>query len=100
MRLATVDGLTATPRRRGRRHTPSSTDYAGRLDSIGGDSHERLPRRSPALVAVVFLALGAAKILALPPMRARAAHARLLGRRLPAIGALEIAGAGGRRCSA
>lgn len=46
-------------------------------------------------VAVVFAALGAMKILALPPMRVRAAH---LGFSVPAyraIGTLEIAGAAG-----
>jgi hypothetical protein len=46
-------------------------------------------------VAVVFAALGAAKILALPPMRVRATH---LGFSVPAyraIGTLEIAGAAG-----
>jgi DoxX-like protein len=46
-------------------------------------------------VAVVFAALGVMKILALPPMRVRAAH---LGFSVPAyraIGTLEIAGAAG-----
>jgi hypothetical protein len=46
-------------------------------------------------IAVVFAALGVAKILALPSMRARAAH---LGFSVPAyraIGTLEMAGAAG-----
>jgi hypothetical protein len=51
-------------------------------------------------VAVVFAALGVMKILALPPMRVRAARVRAahLGFSVPAyraIGTLEIAGAAG-----
>ena len=48
-----------------------------------------------ALVAVTFLALGAAKILALAPMRAPAAHAGFSVAAYRAIGALEVAGAVG-----
>ena len=46
-------------------------------------------------VAVVFAALGAMKILALPPMRVRAAHLGFSVAAYRAIGALEIAGAAG-----
>jgi hypothetical protein len=54
-----------------------------------------LPLIVAAPVALVFAALGAAKLLALPPMRVRATH---LGFSVPAyraIGTLEIAGAAG-----
>jgi hypothetical protein len=46
-------------------------------------------------VAVVFAALGALKILALPPMRVRAAHLGFSVAGYRAIGALEIAGVAG-----
>ena len=46
-------------------------------------------------VAVVFAALGAAKVLALPPMRVRAAHLGFSVTAYRAIGALEIAGVAG-----
>jgi hypothetical protein len=46
-------------------------------------------------VAVVFAALGAAKILALPPMRVRATHLGFSVTIYRAIGILEIAGAAG-----
>ena len=50
----------------------------------------------PALAAMVgafFLALGAAKVAAVAPMRARAAHLGYATRSYQAIGVLEIAGA-------
>ena len=46
-----------------------------------------------ALVAVIFIALGAAKILAVPAMRARAAHAGFTVAAYRRIGVLEVAGA-------
>ena len=46
-------------------------------------------------VAVVFAALGALKILALRPMRVRAAHLGFSVAAYRAIGTLEIAGAAG-----
>jgi len=46
-----------------------------------------------ALVAVIFIPLGAAKILAVPPMRARAAHAGFSVAAYRRIGVLEVAGA-------
>ena len=46
-------------------------------------------------VAVVFAALGAMKILALPPMRVRATHLGFSVTAYRAIGTLEIAGAAG-----
>jgi hypothetical protein len=48
-----------------------------------------------ALVAVIFTALGAAKIIAVPPMRARAAHAGFSVAAYRRIGVLEVAGAAG-----
>jgi DoxX-like family len=48
-----------------------------------------------ALIAVIFTALGAAKILAVPPMQARAAHAGLSVAAYRRIGLLEVAGAAG-----
>jgi hypothetical protein len=48
-----------------------------------------------AVVAAAFLALGSAKVLALAPMRARAAHLGYSTRSYQAIGALEVAGAVG-----
>ena len=45
------------------------------------------------LVAAAFLALGAAKVAAVGPMRARAAHLGYLVRSYQAIGVLELAGA-------
>ena len=48
-----------------------------------------------APVAVVFAALGAAKILALAPMRVRATHLGFSVTAYRAIGTLEIAGAAG-----
>jgi uncharacterized membrane protein len=48
-----------------------------------------------APVAVVFAALGAAKVLALPPMRVRASHLGFSVTAYRAIGTLEIAGAAG-----
>jgi DoxX-like protein len=48
-----------------------------------------------APVAAVFLALGGAKLAAIAPMRARAAHLGYSTRAYQAIGALEIAGAVG-----
>jgi DoxX-like family len=44
-------------------------------------------------IAAVFLALGSAKVLALAPMRARAAHLGLSTGSYRVIGTLEIAGA-------
>ena len=46
-----------------------------------------------ALVAVVFIAAGAAKILAVPPMQAAAAHAGCTVAAYRRIGVLEVAGA-------
>jgi hypothetical protein len=46
-----------------------------------------------AIVAVVFLALGAGKVSAVAPMRARAAHLGYSTATYRVIGALEIAGA-------
>ena len=46
-------------------------------------------------IAVVFLALGSAKVLAVAPMRARAAHLGLSAGSYRVIGTLEIAGAAG-----
>jgi hypothetical protein len=46
-----------------------------------------------ALVAVVFTAAGAAKILAVPPMQAAAAHAGFTVDAYRRIGVLEVAGA-------
>lgn len=48
-----------------------------------------------ALVAVVFTMLGAAKILAVPQMQARAAHAGFSVAAYRRIGVLEVAGAAG-----
>ena len=48
-----------------------------------------------ALVAVIFTALGAAKILAVPPMQARAAHVGFSVAAYRRIGVLEVAGAAG-----
>jgi hypothetical protein len=48
-----------------------------------------------ALVSVTFLALGAAKILALTPVRALAAHAGFSVQAYRGIGTLEVAGAVG-----
>jgi hypothetical protein len=48
-----------------------------------------------ALIAVVFVAAGAAKILAVPPMRAAAGHAGLSVTAYRRIGVLEVAGAAG-----
>ena len=47
------------------------------------------------LVAVIFLAAGAAKILALPSMRAAAGHAGFSVDAYRRIGVLEVAGAAG-----
>ena len=47
------------------------------------------------LVAVIFAALGAAKILAVPPMQAAAGHAGLSVDTYRRIGVLEVAGAAG-----
>jgi hypothetical protein len=47
------------------------------------------------LVAAVFLAFGSAKVLALAPMRARAAHVGFSTGSYRGIGTLEIAGAVG-----
>jgi hypothetical protein len=47
------------------------------------------------LVAAAFFALGSAKVLALAPLRARAAHLGFSTDAYRAIGALEIAGAAG-----
>ena len=46
-----------------------------------------------ALIAVTFTALGAAKILAVAPMQARAAHAGLSVAAYRRIGLLDVAGA-------
>jgi hypothetical protein len=46
-----------------------------------------------ALVAIIFTAAGAAKILAVPPMRAAAAHAGFTVAAYRRIGVLEVAGA-------
>jgi hypothetical protein len=46
-------------------------------------------------IAAVFLAFGSAKVLALAPMRARAAHLGFSTNSYRAIGTLEIAGAAG-----
>ena len=46
-------------------------------------------------VAAVFLVLGSAKVLALAPMRARAAHVGFSTSSYRVIGGLEIAGAAG-----
>ena len=46
-------------------------------------------------VAAVFLVLGSAKVLALAPMRARAAHLGFSTNSYRVIGTLEIAGAAG-----
>ena len=46
-------------------------------------------------IAAVFLAFGSAKVLALAPMRARAAHLGFSTDSYRVIGALEIAGAAG-----
>jgi len=55
-----------------------------------------LPLLAPAvLVAAAFFALGSAKVLALAPLRARAAHLGFSTDAYRAIGALEIAGAAG-----
>jgi len=48
-----------------------------------------------ALVAVIFTALGAMKILAVPPMQARAAHVGFSVAAYRRIGVLEVAGAVG-----
>ena len=48
-----------------------------------------------ALIAVVFVAAGAAKILAVPPMQAAAGHAGFSVDAYRRIGVLEVAGAGG-----
>ncbi|NYI44478.1 hypothetical protein BJ993_001558 [Nocardioides aromaticivorans] len=48
-----------------------------------------------ALLAVPFTAIGAAKLAAVPSMRARAAHVGLGVDAYRAIGALELAGAAG-----
>ena len=48
-----------------------------------------------AIVAAVFLALGSAKVVAVAPMRARAAHLGYSTASYRVIGALEIAGATG-----
>jgi hypothetical protein len=48
-----------------------------------------------ALIAVVFVAAGAAKILAVPPMQAAAAHAGFSVDAYRRIGVLEVAGAAG-----
>ena len=78
----------ARPIRHGHQRRPP----AGRaLTSSGRNRHAR--RAVP--VAVVFAALGAVKILALPPMRVRAAHLGFSVAAYRAIGTLEIAGAAG-----
>ena len=46
-------------------------------------------------IAAVFLAFGSAKVLALAPMRARAAHLGFSTNSYRVIGTLEIAGAAG-----
>ena len=48
-----------------------------------------------AVVAVVFVAAGAAKILAVPPMQAAAGHAGFSVAAYRRIGVLEVAGAAG-----
>ena len=48
-----------------------------------------------ALVAVVFTTAGAAKIVAVPPMRAAAAHSGFSVAAYRRIGVLEVAGAAG-----
>jgi hypothetical protein len=48
-----------------------------------------------ALVAALFLVLGGAKVAAVAPMRARAAHLGYSTRAYQAIGGLEVAGAVG-----
>jgi hypothetical protein len=48
-----------------------------------------------ALIAVVFIAAGAAKILAVPPMQAAAGHAGFSVDAYRRIGVLEVAGAAG-----
>jgi hypothetical protein len=48
-----------------------------------------------ALIAVVFVVAGAAKILAVPPMQAAAGHAGFSVDAYRRIGMLEVAGAGG-----
>jgi hypothetical protein len=48
-----------------------------------------------ALVAALFLVLGGAKVAAVAPMRARAAHLGYSTRASQAIGGLEVAGAVG-----
>jgi hypothetical protein len=48
-----------------------------------------------ALIAVVFVAAGAAKILAVPPMQAAAGHAGFSVAAYRRIGVLEVAGAAG-----
>lgn len=48
-----------------------------------------------AVLAAVFLAAGAAKLLAVPSMRARAAHVGFSIEAYRGIGALEVAGAAG-----
>lgn len=48
-----------------------------------------------ALLAVPFTAIGAAKLAAVPSMRARAAHVGLSVGAYRVIGALEVAGAAG-----
>ena len=50
---------------------------------------------SAIAVAAVFVLVGAAKLLALAPMRARAAHAGFSVAAYRGIGALEVAGAVG-----
>ena len=89
------------------RQRPSCDRYAGRTGTIHGEAMTRLRSSSPRLVAVVFVALGAAKILAAAPMRGRAAHAGFSVDAYRRIGVLEIAGAvgvlhrpGRCRCSA
>ena len=47
------------------------------------------------VLAIFFGALGTAKVLALPPMRQRAAHLGYSVRSYRAIGVLELAGAAG-----
>lgn len=53
------------------------------------------PEVLAVLVAVIFTALGAAKILAVPPMQARATHVGFSVAAYRRIGALELAGAAG-----
>lgn len=47
------------------------------------------------VLAIAFAAIGAAKLLAVPSMRARAAHVGLSVTAYRLIGALEVAGTGG-----